>query len=207
MDKKEKVEGLIAFYRLEEWWFSSFTTDEREYIDSRYQPTGAPPRRLTRGIILERGQPAPEFLNGLNTWFRSIKDSVIAERIHSKLTELAKEHPIIKPGYYGGRHFTTYVRDFESLKKSGKFIELENLLLELVKATEAESVLDGMGVAPAYYSELAILYRKQKEYFKEISILERFAKQKHARGVMPAKLLERLGKAKELLANQTTNSG
>ena len=95
----------------------------------------------------------------------------------------------------------------KSLRKSGKVIELENLLLELVKATEAESAMDGMGVAPAYYSELAILYRKQKEYSKEISILERFAKQKHARGVMPAKLLERLEKAKELAATQETTFG
>ena len=36
MNKQEKVEGLIAFYDLQEWWFSSFTSEEREYIDSRY---------------------------------------------------------------------------------------------------------------------------------------------------------------------------
>jgi hypothetical protein len=198
-----KVEGLIAFYRLEEWWFSSFSDDERVYIDSRYQSLHS----LTQGTVLERQQPAPEFLNGLNTWFRSNKDSTIAERIHRKLVELGKEFPIIKPGYYDGRHFTTYVRYFESLKKSDKFTELENLLLELVKATEAESAVDGTGVAPAYYSELAILYRKQKEYSKEISILERFAKQKHARGVMPAKLLERLDKVKKLVATPKSISG
>ena len=197
-----KVEGLIAFYKLQEWWFSSFTNDEREYIDSCYQPMGAPPHTLTRGKILERRQPAPEFLNGLNTWFRNSKDSTIAERIHRKLKEIAKEHPIIKPGYYDGRHFTTDVRDFEILKKNSSFVELEKLLIELVKATEAESAIEGMGVAPAYYSELAILYRKQKEYAKEVSILDRFAKQKHAPGVMPAKLLDRLNKAKELAVTQ-----
>jgi hypothetical protein len=196
------VEGLIAFYKLKEWWCLSFTNEEREYIDNCYQPMGAPPHTLTQGTILEREQPVPEFLNGLNTWFRSRKDSTISDRIHQKLTELAKEYPVIKPGYFNGRHFTTYVRDIESLKKSGEFTELENLLLELVKATEAESAVDCMGVAPAYYSELAILYRKQKEYSKEISILERFAKQKHARGVMPVKLLERLDKVKKLVATK-----
>lgn len=207
MDKQSKVEGLIAFYKLQEWWFSSFTHDEREYIDSRYQPMEAPPHTLTQGKILQREQPAPEFLNSLNTWFRSKNDSAIAERIHQKLIELAKEHPVVKSGYYGGRHFTTYVRDFEILKKNKDLPELENLLIELVKATEAESEINDMGVAPAYYSELAILYRKQKEYTKEISILERFAKQKHARGVMPAKLLERLEKAKQIAANQKGTSG
>ena len=207
MDTSEKVEGLIAFYKLQEWWFSSFTPNEREYIDNRYQPMGAPPHTLTRGEILERTQPAPEFLNGLKTWFRSKADSTIAERIYQKLIELPKEHPIVKPGYYDGRHFTTYVRDFENLKKNGKFAELEDLLIELVKATEAESAVDDMGVAPVYYSELAILYRKQKDYVKEISILERFAKQKHARGVMPAKLLDRLDKVKKLAATSRDTSG
>lgn len=207
MTSMGKIEGLIAFYKLQEWWLSSFTNDEREYIDSCYQPMGAPPHTLTQGGVFEREQPAPEFLNGLNTWFRSKNDSAIAERIHQKLIELAKEHPIVKPGYYDGRHFTTYVRDFEILKKNGDFSELENLLIGLVKATEEESEINGMGVAPAYYSELAILYRKQKEYTKEISILERFAKQKHARGVMPAKLLERLDKAKQIAANPKGTSG
>jgi hypothetical protein len=202
-----KVDGLIAFYKLQAWWFTSFTQDEREYIDGCYQPMGTSPHTLTQGTILERHQPAPEFLNGLNTWFKSSKDLAIAERIHNKLIEVANEDPIIKPGYYEGRHFTTYVRDCEALKKGGKFTELENLLLELVKATEAESALNGMGVAPSSYNELAILYRNQKEYSKEITILERFANQQHARGVMPAKLLERLAKAKEFAASQPKASG
>jgi hypothetical protein len=64
-----------------------------------------------------------------------------------------------------------------------------------------------MGVAPSSYNELAILYRNQKEYSKEITILERFANQQHARGVMPAKLLERLAKAKEFAASQPKASG
>jgi hypothetical protein len=202
MDKLEEVEGLIKYYGLQEWWFSSFTKDERKLIDDRYQPMGALPHTLTKGKIIEYALPAPEFLTGVNTWFRNSEDSVIAERIHQKLIELGKEHPIFKPGYYDGRHFTTYVRDFEILKKSGKFTELEILLIELIKATEAESAVNEMGVAPAYYSELAILYRKKKEYSKEVSILERFQQQKHAPGVMPAKLLERLVKAKKLLATQ-----
>ncbi len=201
-----KVEGLIAFYKLQEWWFSSFTHDEREYIDNRYQPMDAPLHTLTQGTILERNQPASEFLNSLNSWFRSKKDSAIAERIHQKLIELTKEHQIVKHGYYDGRHFTTYVRDFEILKKNGDFSELEKLLFELVNATEEESAAGGMGVAPAYYSELAILYRNQQKYSEEVSILERFAEHRHGRGVMPARLMERLEKARALLADQTNDS-
>ena len=65
------------------------------------------------------------------------------------------------------RHFTTYVRDIETLKKNGNFSDLENLLIELVKATEAESAVDDMGVAPAYYSELAICIANKKIMLKK----------------------------------------
>lgn len=103
-----------------------------------------------------------------------------------------------KAGYYRGHHYTEYVEDIESLKKDGKDKELEKLLLGLVKAVEAESRKEGYGVAPFYYTQLAVLYRKQKRYDAEVSILERFAKQKHAPGAGPAQLLKRLDRAKEL---------
>jgi pimeloyl-ACP methyl ester carboxylesterase len=46
---------------------------------------------------------------------------------------------------------------------------------------------------------LAIIHRKRKDYQNEVAILERFANQKHAPGVKPQKLLERLEKARTLL--------
>ena len=103
-----------------------------------------------------------------------------------------------QPGFLRGRHFTTYIQDVNNLKKSGNIAEAEKLLLELVNATEKESRVENTGVAPWYYEELAKIYRKTKDYQKEVSILERFSKQKHARGVGPKKLLERLEKAKKL---------
>jgi hypothetical protein len=107
-----------------------------------------------------------------------------------------------KPGYYNERHYTTYLNEIKYLKSKSKYSDLENLLLELVNATEAESHAEGYGVAPAYYEELAILYRKQKEYSKEISILERFKKQKQSLGATNEKLFERLEKAKELVTKE-----
>jgi hypothetical protein len=196
-----KVQGVIASYGLQDWWLTAFNDDEREYIDSRYQPMGAPPHTLTQGPATSRTHPAPEFLNGLNTWFRGAEDASIADRIHRKLTDLAREHPVSGPGYYGGRHFTTYVRDVENLKRAGRLDEVEQLLLHLVDAAEAYGRAHDFGTAPWYYEQLAIVYRKQKSYSKEVSILERFAAQEHAPGVKPAQLLERLSKARELAAS------
>lgn len=106
-----------------------------------------------------------------------------------------------QPGLVRGRHYTTYINEVASLKKQNKFDDAEKLLLELITATENESRAENIGVSPWYYEKLAKLYRKQKEYQKEVEILQRFSKQKHAPGVKPQKLLERLEKAKELSQN------
>ena len=97
-----------------------------------------------------------------------------------------------KPGCYRGRHYTTYVDEVRGLKRSGRLEAAEKLLLHLVDAVESERQAERMGVAPAYYEELAIIYRKQNNRGKERTTLERFARQQHAPGAKPPQLLERL---------------
>ena len=101
-----------------------------------------------------------------------------------------------KSGFYKGKHFTTYVENVKRLIRENKLDAAENLLLELVNATENEANHDGLGVAPWYYEKLAIIYRKKRDIDAEIGILERFAGQKHGPGVKPPKLLARLEKLK-----------
>jgi hypothetical protein len=81
------------------------------------------------------------------------------------------------------------VYDVENHKRSDKLDVAEELLLELINAIEEEAKVKNWGVAPWYYDELAKIYRKKKNYVQEVAILERFAEQKHAPGMKPAKLL------------------
>ncbi len=104
-----------------------------------------------------------------------------------------------KPGYYHGRHFTAYVENVKALKRTVDDTALEQLLLALIDATEAESRSDGLGVAPWYYEELAKFYHVRKDYQSELGVLERFASQRHAPGAKPPELLERLEKVREIL--------
>ena len=97
-----------------------------------------------------------------------------------------------------GKHYSQYTDSIKLLMKEGNLSEAESLLMKIVALTEEEDRVKGGGVAPFYYNELAKIYRKQKDLDKEVAILERFAKQNHARGSMPPKLLERLEKAKKL---------
>lgn len=107
-----------------------------------------------------------------------------------------------RPGYYLGKHYTEYVDTVKELKRAGEYQKAEQLLLALIEAVEAESIAQNWGVAPWYYEQLAIIYRKQKALDKEIAIIERFAKQKIGPGATPPKLFERLDKARNLAAKQ-----
>lgn len=102
------------------------------------------------------------------------------------------------PGFVRGRHYTDYVDHVKELRRSGREVEAEELLLELVDAIEAEAGVQGRGVAPWYYEQLAVSYRKCKDIPSEIAILERFARQQHSPGASPPQLLERLAKARAL---------
>jgi hypothetical protein len=102
-------------------------------------------------------------------------------------------------GRVRGRHYTDYVEDVKSLRRNSQDEFAEHLLLELVNATEDESHARGTGVAPWYYEQLAIIYRKRKDPAAEVAILERYARQPSAPGARAAKLAERLAKAREIL--------
>lgn len=190
----EKVQGEIAGQGLAGWWLSVFTPAERQMIEARYLSGVS---SLTRGHSGSSGSAA-ELLNGLASWFRTREYACIAERIRCEIDELGRTSPLNEPGCYNGRHFTTYVADVEALKRESKLVEAEELLLELVAATEREDEIDKMGTAPWYYEQLAIIYRKRKEPAKEVAILERCLghDQRHRLG---QELPDRLKKARTLL--------
>jgi hypothetical protein len=97
------------------------------------------------------------------------------------------------------------VVDFLRAKRSGQLDEAERLLLKLIDAEEVEARSKRRGVAPWYYKELAILYRKQKRYDAEIEVLERYARAPKAAGVSPFKLAIRLEEA--LLSREEGRNG
>ena len=97
-----------------------------------------------------------------------------------------------------GKHFSAYVGEVKLLKKLEKINELESLLISLVRATEAGDDISHWGVAPWYYEELAKLYRKQKDYAREVKILERLLNRSHSSENKQVKFNKRLQRAKEL---------
>ena len=108
-------------------------------------------------------------------------------------------------GSVEGAHYTDYVERVKQLKREKRHSEAIQLLVELVDATEKESRAagPGWGVAPWYYEQLAIIYRKEKRYADEVAILERYEAQPKGPGVGPSKLAERLKKARKLASSES----
>lgn len=101
-------------------------------------------------------------------------------------------------GMLRGKHYTSYVDEVRTLRRHGQNESAEKLLLQLVEVVEAEASQDGCGVAPWYYEQLAIIYRKRQDADAEVAILERYASAPHAPGVGPEQLRKRLEKARAL---------
>src|SRR4051794_3412785 len=80
------------------------------------------------------------------------------------------------------------VNRVKQLKRLGQPDEAEIVLLAEVQRWEA----DGTGVAPWYYEQLAVIYRKQGHIDDEIAILERFEGQPKLPGAGPEILRQRL---------------
>lgn len=136
-------------------------------------------------------------------WFKKLlglneRDKKSSEEI---LTELHTKHSRIEEaGSVEGLHYTDYVERVKELKREERYPEAISLLLNLVDATEAEARAagQGWGVAPWYYEQLAIIYRKEKRFTDEVAILERYEAQPKAPGAGPSKLADRLAKARDL---------
>lgn len=93
------------------------------------------------------------------------------------------------------RHFTDYVAEVKELRL-GRETDAERLLLELVDATGAEADDNASSVAPWYYEQLAISYRKRNDTSSELASLDRFATQRRSPGPSGSQLLGRLAKTR-----------
>ena len=83
-----------------------------------------------------------------------------------------------------------WIEQVKEAKRNGRYAEALAVLEDWMVLQESE----GAAVAPWPYEQAAIVHRKLGDRESEVAVLKRFAKQKHAPGVKPRRLLERLAK-------------
>lgn len=81
-----EVRGVIGYYHLGEWWVTTFTEEERGYIEEKYGKQDHP---LTQGHITQRNQTPVVFLVMLSTWLTATGDRHLATRMLVKADSLA----------------------------------------------------------------------------------------------------------------------
>ena len=86
---------MLGHFHLGEWWLSTFTQDEREYIERVFKPMSIGgdqgTRPLTHGHIGSTTETAVGLLGALSGWFNTPKDYPIARRILTKAGELVSQ--------------------------------------------------------------------------------------------------------------------
>ena len=153
---------------------------------------------LTQGHVTHNPLSAPEFLLVL---VKRVSNKSVSQRIYAKVRELA---PGYLPGYVNNEHYYAVMKRAKNLIRDGKVEDADSLVDAAFTAFEAYSRI-GMSltqpgtVPPANYHDFAILYRKQRDYAREVAILELYMRQPRAPGKTPGELEERLHKARELL--------
>jgi hypothetical protein len=136
-----------------------------------------------------------------------IGDQGFVEILFQLLGPIGKKYQYLQTEKTQNEQVTGYVNSVDRVKQlmqDNRHPEAIELLYKLIDEVELEAKKAGRGygVAPWYYEQLAVIFRKEKHYDDEVEILERYARQPKSPGAGVNKLSERLGKARELLKKQ-----
>jgi tetratricopeptide (TPR) repeat protein len=177
--KKQKIEGEIGYYHLEEWWLNVFSESERKYLEIIFKPLGVDNNySLIKGNIDWTSQSAAGFLNGLAGWPKN-EHEYLSEKIFKKAEELASD--ILDKHFCYSNQIEYYYRkrsNPEMMKKS--IVACNNQINISSKARKAfikdwgkESGL------PSHkgYTQLAIIYYKQQKFEEAVKVCEQAQKQ------------------------------
>lgn len=183
-DKKPQVKGDIGYYKLQDWWFSAFSQEERDHIEDIFHPMGSDPnsKPLTEGEISWSSGTATQLLHSLAGWFNNPRDREIAKKIIDKANELAVNEPDILD-----RHFTLqqtmeiYYRERETspeaLQRAIQACKDQIALAPQAAQQFLKEYPEQSLPAHAGYSQLRIILEKQGKFDEAIELCEQALKQ------------------------------
>lgn len=126
-----RINGLIGYFHLEDWWLSAFTQAERQHIKATFQPRGSGSSTLTQGKIDMTSQTADQLLYSLAGWFRKIEqDAVIATKIWAQaelLSDMADPSLVMNRHYLLSGRLNFLLRDHlhtEAASVARKMVEI-----------------------------------------------------------------------------------
>lgn len=107
---------------------------------------------------------------------------------------------------FKGRQYHEWVPTLDQLRSEGRDEEAIEILLGCRDAAERHAAAEGWGFpAPAYTRRLAIIYRRNKDYAREVEVLQRYLSF-GPEAATHSGFVGRLAKARELHARQNDDS-
>jgi len=169
-----KINGSLGYYGLGDWWLFCFTEQERNYIESVYQPMGESPnaKPLTKGKFLGSTGSAAQLLWGLSTWFTKREDFHIAEVILLKAEELSSTYVDLHFTYQHMIQAQYKMRDSNqnSLEMAISYCRKQISIASNVAKDMKREFPNSELPSHVGYKQLAIILEKEKQYDEVIEL-------------------------------------
>lgn len=176
---KAKNQGYIAFYNLNDWFYSEFSDEEIQFMEQKYDPLGSS-ASLTTGSGTS-GMSVSFFLTSLLGWFYSKERTDLCLKIAKKAEELFSTDN----QSYTDLHFyyQQLIQFYYKLRSNDTYLEKAILYCNKqidISSFVSKEMKEDFPTLPRHigYEQLAIIEKKNKNWQKVIEICKQAQKEK-----------------------------
>lgn len=171
--------GYIAFYNLNDWFYSEFSKEEIDFMEQKYAPLGSSSTLITGTVT--NGVFVSFFLANLLGWFYSKERTDLCLKIAIKAEELfsAGKQSYTDIHFY----YQCLIQFYYKLRSNKNYFEKAvsycNKQIE-ISAFVSKEMKNDFPDLPRHvgYEQLAIIEKKNKNWQKVIDICEKAQKEK-----------------------------
>lgn len=165
--------GSLGYYSLLDWWNTNFSNSEKLYILEKYIPMGG--GELTKGTILGSSATAINFLTSLQSWFTTLADEAISEKILKKAESLLTNETSILDTHF---LYSSLIEHYYKKRNIDlRFYEIakQYCFKQIIINYRAKVAFLSDPTFPTLprhkgYEQLAIILEKEKEYDNALSL-------------------------------------
>jgi hypothetical protein len=170
------VGGLIAYYRLADWWLSEFTEDERGHVTNKFQPLGFSGDRLNSGTISYTSEHVVSFLSNLAGWFNNAEDRSLARKLLRKAVAILPGSPVLDAHFLHQQVIEVYYKDRDIPEYLAEALSACRAQIAIAPAAARAFQLSYDGEPlPSHkgYEQLSIVLEKGGQYHEVIDLCRR----------------------------------
>ncbi|WAI00402.1 hypothetical protein [Methanogenium organophilum] len=167
------VGGEIEYYKLQEWWLNTLTSDEQNILLSIYRPLGLSPDSLVHGKITSSSQSEVAFLSNLSGWVKQPEYRRIGYKLIEKAeSSISNRTPIMDRHflYQAKKEIYYRNRDMDDFALPTAIEACKQQIALSKKAKQAFLKECGQLPSHAGYKQLCIIMEKQKNYDEAIRL-------------------------------------